>query len=64
MPIPTSATVNEPASNRLKGRASLISGGGQGIGFSIASRFQQEGSCVFLLDCDVRNGKAAAELTV
>jgi NAD(P)-dependent dehydrogenase (short-subunit alcohol dehydrogenase family) len=64
MPIPTSATVNETYSNRLKGRVSLISGGAQGIGFAIASLFQQEGSCVFLLDCDVRNGKgAAAELT-
>ena len=64
MPLPTSATVNESSSNRLKGRVSLISGGAQGIGFAIASLFQQEGSCVILLDCDAHNGKAAAaELT-
>ena len=57
-------TVDEPSSHRLKGRVSLISGGAQGIGFAIACLFQQEGSCVFLLDCDARNGKdAAAELT-
>jgi len=64
MPIPTSATMNELSSSRLKGRVSLISGGAQGIGFAIATLFQQEGSCVFLLDCDAGNGKeAAAELT-
>jgi NAD(P)-dependent dehydrogenase (short-subunit alcohol dehydrogenase family) len=64
MPIPTAATVNTPSSNRLNGRVSLISGGAQGIGFAIASLFQLEGSCVFLLDCDAQNGKdAAAELT-
>jgi NAD(P)-dependent dehydrogenase (short-subunit alcohol dehydrogenase family) len=64
MPNSTSVTVSESSSNRLKGRVSLISGGAQGIGFAIASLFQQEGSCVFLLDCDAGNGKdAAAELT-
>ena len=64
MPIPTAATVNTPSSNRLNGRVSLISGGAQGIGFAIATLFQLEGSCVFLLDCDAQNGKsAAAELT-
>ena len=64
MPIPTSATAKEPSSNRLEGRVSLISGGAQGIGFAIASLFQQEGSCVVLLDCDARSGKdAASELT-
>lgn len=64
MPNATSITINEPSSNRLKGRVSLISGGAQGIGFAIASLFQQEGSCVFLLDCDDASGKdAAAELT-
>jgi NAD(P)-dependent dehydrogenase (short-subunit alcohol dehydrogenase family) len=64
MPNTTSATVNEPSSNRLKGRVSLISGGAQGIGFAIANLFQREGSCVVLLDCDAGSGKdAAAELT-
>lgn len=59
-----SATGNEPSWKRLNGRVSLISGGAQGIGLAIASLFQQEGSCVFLLDCDAQSGKAAAaELT-
>lgn len=64
MPVPTPSSMNELSSNRLKGRVSLISGGAQGIGFATACLFQQEGSCVFLLDCDASNGKdAAAELT-
>jgi NAD(P)-dependent dehydrogenase (short-subunit alcohol dehydrogenase family) len=64
MPNATSLTINQPSSNRLKGRVSLISGGAQGIGFAIASLFQQEGSCVSLLDCDGASAKdAAAELT-
>ena len=64
MPVPTPSSMNQPSSNRLQGRVSLISGGAQGIGFATASLFQQHGSCVFLLDCDAGNGKdAAAELT-
>jgi NAD(P)-dependent dehydrogenase (short-subunit alcohol dehydrogenase family) len=56
--------MNEPCTNRLKGRVALISGGAQGIGFAISELFQREGACVFLLDCDARIGKeAAAELT-
>ena len=42
----------------------MISGGAQGIGHAIAELFQREGACVFILDCDARNGeKTAAELT-
>jgi NAD(P)-dependent dehydrogenase (short-subunit alcohol dehydrogenase family) len=49
---------------RLDGRVALITGGAQGIGRAIATRFQHEGACVFILDCDSRAGSnTAAELT-
>lgn len=55
---------NQPPSNRLEGRVSLISGGAQGIGYAIAVLFQRQGSCVSILDCDdARGNAAAAELT-
>jgi NAD(P)-dependent dehydrogenase (short-subunit alcohol dehydrogenase family) len=51
-------------SGRLGGRVALITGGAQGIGRAISARFQHEGACVFLLDCDSRAGSnTAAELT-
>jgi NAD(P)-dependent dehydrogenase (short-subunit alcohol dehydrogenase family) len=46
---------------KLCGRIALISGGAQGIGQAIASRFQREGARVFILDCDSRRGENAAE---
>ena len=49
---------------RLAGRVALISGGAQGIGRGIAALFQDEGACVFILDCDKTEGtNTAAELT-
>ena len=49
---------------RLAGRVALISGGAQGIGRAIASLFQREGACVFVLDSDSAAGsQTAAELS-
>jgi NAD(P)-dependent dehydrogenase (short-subunit alcohol dehydrogenase family) len=58
-------STNEPRSpNQLAGRVALISGGAQGIGRAIATLFQQEGACVFILDCDAQSGiKTANDLT-
>lgn len=49
------------AVSRLAGKTALISGGAQGIGRAIASIFQREGACVFILDCDPRQGSKTAE---
>lgn len=44
----------------LANQIALISGGAQGIGRTIAERFQREGAQVVLLDCDLHVGNAAA----
>lgn len=49
---------------RLTGKVAVISGGAQGIGRAIASLFQNEHGCVFILDCDSARGhQTADELT-
>src|SRR5262245_58676318 len=44
------------ASQRLKGRVAVVTGGAQGIGFAIASRLAQEGA--FLVIADIKEAKA------
>jgi NAD(P)-dependent dehydrogenase (short-subunit alcohol dehydrogenase family) len=52
------------ATGRLANRIALISGGAQGIGRGMATLFQREGACVFILDCDAESGtQTAQELT-
>lgn len=53
-----------PSSLRLKGRATVITGGASGIGLAIAHRFAQEGASIHILDRDEPGAMAAAEAIV
>lgn len=46
----------------LAGRTALITGGGDGIGLGIASRFAQAGASVLLTDFDKEKGQAATDV--
>ena len=45
---------------RLKGRAAIVTGAGQGIGRGIARRFAREGANLLVAEIDERNGRACA----
>jgi 2-keto-3-deoxy-L-fuconate dehydrogenase len=47
---------------RLDGKAAVVTGGGSGIGRAIALRFASAGSVVRILDKDLREAEATAEL--
>jgi len=46
---------------RLKGRAAIVTGAGQGIGRGIARRFAREGANVLVAELDEKSGRACAE---
>ena len=45
---------------RLKGKVSVVSGGGNGIGTGICARLASEGAFVWVLDIDERAAKQVA----
>jgi len=46
---------------RLKGRAAIVTGAGQGIGRGIARRFAREGANVLVAELDEKSGRACAD---
>ena len=46
---------------RMRGKAVIVTGGALGIGFGIARRFVQEGAGVLLVDLNEEAARAAAE---
>lgn len=52
------SAITEPAGQLLKGKTAIITGGGQGIGLSIAEKFLAHGASVLVADID---GDKAAE---
>jgi NAD(P)-dependent dehydrogenase (short-subunit alcohol dehydrogenase family) len=49
---------------RLSGAVALVTGGGQGIGFGIATRFADEGAQVVIADIDPERANASADAIV
>ena len=46
---------------RLKGRAAIVTGAGQGIGRGVARRFAREGANVLVAELDEKSGRACAD---
>ena len=46
---------------RLKGRAAIVTGAGQGIGRGVARRFAREGANVVVAELDEKTGRACAD---
>lgn len=52
------------ASQRLKGRVAVVTGGAQGIGFGIASRLAEEGAILVIADINEAKARQAAQRIV
>ncbi len=53
--------MSDTRSRRLAGRAAVVTGGAQGIGFGIAARLAEEGATVILADIKLEMAQAAAQ---
>ena len=53
--------MDQDLKRRLQGRAAVVTGGAQGIGFAIAARLTAEGAAVVLADIKFDTARAAAE---